>query len=314
MSTPGSCNHFIDLADCDAATLTRLLDEAARRKVARAGQPKGVADADRPLAGHMLAMVFEKASTRTRISFDMAMRQLGGETMVLQGDTMQLGRGESVADTARVMGRYVDGLMIRARSHGHVREMADNAGVPVINALTDRSHPCQIMADLLTLREHFGPDLSALTLAWVGDGNNMANTFIEAAAILGFTLRVCTPAGYEVDGDVMRWAAGRMAEIEIVRDPREAVAGAHGVITDTWVSMGDDRTGDRLAAFSAFRVDEDLMAAAGEDAVFLHCLPAHRGEEVTDAVMDGPRALVWDEAENRLHAQKAVLLHVFGCL
>ncbi|HVL29200.1 MAG TPA: ornithine carbamoyltransferase [Sphingomicrobium sp.] len=305
--------HFLNLADAGAEGIAAILADAQERKAARAGWAKGRADGDAPLAGYVLAMVFEKSSTRTRVSFDMAMRQLGGSALVLEGGSSQLGRGETIADTARVLSRYVDAIMIRTGDHAKAEELAANAGVPVINGLTDLSHPCQLLADMLTVSERTGK-LGGSRWAWLGDGNNVCNSLIEAASLMEFEVRVACPAGHEPDMAVLQAAAGRGRSVPIVRDPREAVAGADVVVTDTWMSMGQAESAAKLAEMEPYRVDEALMAAAGEDAVFLHCLPAHRGEEVTDAVIDGAASAVWDEAENRLHAQKSLLLWCLGKL
>ena len=302
--------HFLDLWRLDAATLRAILDDAKTRKAARAGWTQGRIDSDSPAAGRTLAMVFEKNSTRTRFSFDAAMRQLGGSSIIASASDMQLGRGEPVEDTARVLSRMVDAVMIRAVRHDDVERFAQAAGVPVINGLTDRSHPCQVLADILTLEEHRGP-LAELTLAWIGDGNNVCASLIHAVGKLGGRLRIACPADYHPDlHDLAR--AGNAGRVEVVHDAREAAAGADGVLTDTWVSMGDTDHDVRIAAFEPFQVDEALMSHAHPRAVFLHCLPAHRGEEVTDAVIDGPRSRVFEEAENRIHAQKAVLAWCFG--
>ena len=295
--------HFLDIHRLSAEDLRGILDDAHARKAARQGWPKGRVDADAPAADHVLAMIFEKNSTRTRFSFDAAIRQLGGASIIANAGDMQLGRGEPVEDTARVLSRMVDAVMIRANSHDDVERFARVATVPVINGLTDRSHPCQILADLQTIEEQRGP-VAGKTLAWVGDGNNVCHSFMHAAPKFGFRFNVACPADYHPD---LRDLARGGDHVTLTSDPREAVAGADVVITDTWVSMGDGDYEDRLAAFEAYTVDEALMATAAPDAVFLHCLPAHRGEEVTDAVIDGPQSLVWDEAENRIHAQKAVL-------
>ncbi|WP_339931091.1 ornithine carbamoyltransferase [uncultured Brevundimonas sp.] len=295
--------HFLDIHRLSAEDLRGILDDAHARKAARKGWPKGRVDADAPAADHVLAMIFEKNSTRTRFSFDAAIRQLGGASIIANAGDMQLGRGEPVEDTARVLSRMVDAVMIRANSHDDVERFARVATVPVINGLTDRSHPCQILADLQTIEEQRGP-IAGKTLAWVGDGNNVCHSFMHAAPKFGFKFNVACPADYHPD---LRDLARGGDHVALTSDPREAVAGADVVITDTWVSMGDGDYEDRLAAFEAYTVDEALMATAAPDAVFLHCLPAHRGEEVTDAVIDGPQSLVWDEAENRIHAQKAVL-------
>ena len=305
--------HFLSLADAGADGVAAILADAQARKAARAGRPKGQADDDAPLAGFVLAMVFEKSSTRTRISFDMAMRQLGGSALILDGASSQLGRGETVADTARVLSRYVDAIMIRTDGHAKAEELAAHASVPVINGLTDASHPCQLLADMLTARERLGR-LADTRWAWLGDGNNVCNSLIEAAALMGFDVRVACPAGHEPDMGVLQSAAARGRTVPIVRGAREAVSGADVVVTDTWTSMGQSESEAKIEAMTPYRVDESLMDAAGDGAVFLHCLPAHRGEEVTDAVMDGPASAVWDEAENRLHAQKSLLLWCLGKL
>jgi ornithine carbamoyltransferase len=302
--------HFLDLWRLDGATLRALLDEGHRRKAARLGWPKGKPDADAPLAGHTLAMIFEKNSTRTRFSFDAAMRQLGGSSIISTAADMQLGRGEPIEDTARVLSRMVDAIMIRANRHDDVERLAQNATIPVINGLTDKSHPCQILADIMTFEEHRGP-IEGRTIAWIGDGNNVCASFIHAAGKLGFTLNVATPPDYHPDLiDLAR--AGNLGKVALTHDPRAAAEGADCVVTDTWVSMGDVDHDARVAAFEPFQVDEATMGLAADDAVFLHCLPAHRGEEVTDAVIDGPQSLIFDEAENRIHAQKAVLAWCFG--
>jgi len=306
--------HFRNLSDAGGDAIAAMLNNAIDRKNARQGWPKGQADADAPLAGHTLAMVFEKNSTRTRTSFEMAMKQLGGDSIFMASGQMQLGRGETIADTARVLSRYVDAIMIRTDDHDKVSELAHYASVPVINGLTDLSHPCQIVADLLTVMEH-GKALPGLELAWLGDGNNVLNSVVEAAGLFKFNLRIAVPEGYESDSSFIEIAkAAGGAHITLTRDAREAVAGADVVVTDTWVSMGQEHVHNKMAAMMPYQVNERLMAMAKSDAVFLHCLPAHRGEEVTDAVIDGPQSLIWDEAENRLHAQKSILLWCLGKL
>lgn len=305
--------HFLNLADAGSDSLAAMLGDALDRKTARTNWPKGKPDADAPLAGHVLAMVFEKNSTRTRVSFDMAMRQLGGSAITLESGTSQLGRGETIADTALVLSRMVDAIMLRTDDHAKIEELAHYASVPVINGLTDESHPCQIMADLLTLLER-GKALPGLEIAWLGDGNNVLNSIIEAAGLLHFNVRVGTPRGYEPDAGYIERARALGATITLTNDAAEAARGADVVVTDTWVSMGQDHAHNKLAAMAPFQVDERLMALADTDATFLHCLPAHRGEEVTDPVIDGPQSAVWDEAENRIHAQKSVLRWVFGQL
>lgn len=306
--------HLLNLADLEPGGLRRVLDHAHARKAGRDGLPQGAADADAPLAGHVLAAIFEKPSTRTRLSFDIAMRQLGGETITLSAGDMQLGRGETIGDTARVLSGFVDAVMIRANRHSDVAAFAAAATVPVLNGLTDVSHPCQIVADLLAVEERLGRTADDTRWAWVGDGNNVCNSIIEAAGLLGFSLTVACPAGYEPDSGFVADAVARGADIRIVREPAEAAAGADVVVTDTWVSMGDTDVAERQAAFARYQVNEALMAKAGANALFLHCLPAHRGEEVTDAVIDGPQSAAWEEAANRVHAQKALLLWALGRL
>ena len=303
--------HFLNLGDAGPDGIAAILNDARERKAERLGWPKGKADADAPLAGFVLAMIFEKSSTRTRVSFDMAMRQLGGSARVLEGGSSQLGRGETIADTARVLSRYVDAIMIRTDDHAKAEELARHASVPVINGLTDLSHPCQLLADMLTVAERRGL-LAGSRWAWLGDGNNVCNSLVEAASLMRFELKVACPAGHEPDMNLLQVAAGRGCTVPIVRDAREAVANADVVVTDTWISMGQADSAQKIALMAPYRVDEALMASAAGDVVFLHCLPAHRGEEVVDAVMDGPASAVWDEAENRLHAQKSLLLWCFG--
>ena len=303
--------HFLDLHRLDGATLRAILDDAATRKASRRGWPQGAVDADAPGKDRVLAMIFEKHSTRTRFSFDAAIRQLGGSAIISTAADMQLGRGESIEDTAKVLSRMVDAIMIRAVEHEEVERLALASTIPVINGLTDKSHPCQILADILTLEEHRGP-ITGKTIAWVGDGNNVCASFIHAAPKLGYKLNIACPAIYHPDLVDLARAAQEQGRVEMTDDPREAVRGADCVITDTWVSMGDVDHDERLEALEPFQVDERLMGEAGHDAVFLHCLPAHRGEEVTDAVIDGPNSLVWDEAENRIHAQKSILAWCFG--
>ena len=306
--------HFLDLATPKTAGLRAILDEAHRRKAARAGMPRGTVDADAPLAGHVLAMIFEKPSTRTRFSFDMGIRQLGGSSIVTSAGDMQLGRGETIEDTARVLGRMVDAVMLRSNSHATLETLAEHAGVPVINALTDISHPCQVMADIMTFEERTGRPVAGSTWAYLGDGNNMANSLIEAASVLGFDIRLGVPHGYDPDQAVLATAGCRGGSIDLVRSAAAAVEGAEVVVTDTWVSMGQTSAKEKLAAMMPFQVTEAVMAKALPNALFLHCLPAHRGEEVTAAVIDGPQSVVWDEAENRLHVQKAILLWCLGKL
>ena len=303
--------HFLNLADAGGDAIAAMLNDAIDRKAARQGWPKGKADADAPLAGHTLAMVFEKNSTRTRTSFEMAMKQLGGDSIFMASGQMQLGRGESIADTARVLSRYVDAIMIRTDDHAKVEELAHHASVPVINGLTDLSHPCQIVADLLTITEH-NKALPGLELAWLGDGNNVLNSIVEAAGLFKFNVRIAVPQGYESDDSFIECARAAGANVTLTRDAAEAVSGADVIVTDTWVSMGQEHAHNKIAAMMPYQVNEQLMAMAKADAKFLHCLPAHRGEEVTDAVIDGPQSVIWDEAENRLHAQKSILRWCFG--
>ena len=305
--------HFLNLTDAGGDAVAAMLNDALERKAARAAWQKGRADADAPLAGHVLAMIFEKNSTRTRVSFDMAMRQLGGSAIILEAGSTQLGRGETVADTARVLSRMVDAIMIRTDDHAKIEELAHYADVPVINGLTDQSHPCQIMADLLTVVER-GIPLPGLEMAWLGDGNNVLNSLIEAAGLMKFTIRVGSPEGYEPDAGFIERARAAGANVRFTSDAREAVAGAQVVVTDCWVSMGQPDSAAKVAAMQPYQVDGALMTAAAPDAVFMHCLPAHRGEEVTDAVIDSAASAVWDEAENRIHAQKSVLRWALGQL
>lgn len=306
--------HFLDLATAGREGLRTILDEAHRRKALRNGRPKGMADDDAPLAGHVLAAIFEKPSTRTRVSFDIAMRQLGGSAMVLSPNDMQLGRGETIADTARVLSRYVDAIMLRCAAHATVEELAQSAAVPVINGLTDLSHPCQIMADIMTVEERLGRPVADTRWAWLGDGNNVLNSIIEAGSLLGFEVRVATPQNYEPDAGIVACAQARGGLLDLGHNALAAVDGADVVVTDTWVSMGQKGGADKVKAMMPYQVTPELMRGAASDAVFLHCLPAHRGEEVLDTVMDGPQSAVWDEAENRLHAQKAILLWCLGRL
>jgi ornithine carbamoyltransferase len=305
--------HFLDLWRLEARTLRVILDDARSRKAARQGWPRGRVDADAPAKDRVLAMIFEKNSTRTRFSFDAAMRQLGGDVLISTSADMQLGRGETIEDTAHVLSRMVDAVMIRANRHEDVEAFAAVSTVPVINGLTDRSHPCQILANFLTIEERFG-SIEGKTLAWVGDGNNVCSSFIHAAAAFNFQLRIASPKAYAPDLVDLARTAERQGRVEVTEDPREAVRGADAVITDTWVSMGDTDRDARLAALEPYQVDEALMALAAPHAIFMHDLPAHRGEEVTAEVIDGPRSTVWDEAENRIHAQKSILAWSFGAI
>ncbi len=305
--------HFLNLSDAGSDALATILSDALARKTARKDWPKGRADADAPLKDHVLGMIFEKNSTRTRVSFEMGMRQLGGDAMFMAAGQMQLGRGETVADTARVLSRMVDAIVIRTDDHAKVEELARFSSVPVINGLTDLSHPCQIVADMLTILET-GKALPGLEVAWLGDGNNVLASIIEAAGLMKFNVRVGCPQGYDPDASFVAAARAQGARIDIVRDAAAAVEGADVIVTDTWVSMGQDHAEAKIAAMMPYQVNEALMAKAKSDAHFLHCLPAHRGEEATDGVLDGPQSLIWDEAEHRIHAQKSVLLWALGLL
>jgi ornithine carbamoyltransferase len=300
-----SARHFLDLDKLPAEELRRILALGTGFKQHRSpdGDP-------RPLAGKALAMIFEKPSTRTRVSFELGMRQMGGETIVLERDGSQLGRGETVGDTARVLSRYVDVIMLRTTDEEKLLEMAEHATVPVINGLTDRTHPCQLMADVMTFEEHRGP-IAGRKIAWSGDGNNMATSWIHAAERFGFELHLACPEELRPPQDVVDWARGQGAKIVVTSDVEAAVADADCVVTDTWISMGGQVSADRHNMLRSYQVDERLMQRAKKDAIFMHCLPAHRGEEVTPGVIDGPQSAVWDEAENRLHAQKGIL---YWCL
>ena len=293
--------HFTDLSSVSAENLRRILDDA---KVRKAAQKAGTAE--QSFAGKVLAMIFDKPSTRTRVSFDVAMRQLGGSTIMLTGAEMQLGRSESIADTARVLSRYVDAIMIRTTAHERMTELAENATVPVINGLTDDTHPCQIMADVMTFEEHRGA-VKDRVIAWSGDGNNVLHSLIEGSARFGYKLNMAVPEGSEPEQRYVDWAKRNGGRLTLGRSPAEAVAGADAVVTDCWVSMNQEHRARGHNVFLPYQVNADLMAKAKPDALFMHCLPAHRGEEVTDEVIDGPNSVVFDEAENRLHAQKAVL-------
>lgn len=305
--------HFLNLSDAGGDALAAILNDAMERKAARAGLPKGAVDPDAPLAGHVLAMIFEKNSTRTRMSFDMAIRQLGGTSIVMDAGSTQIGRGETIEDTARVVSGFADAIMIRTDDHAKIDAMAKAATVPVINGLTDLSHPCQIVADLQTILEN-GKALPGLEVAWLGDGNNVLNSIIEAAGLMKFNVRAGCPMGFEPDAAFVKQAQKAGAQIMLTGDAKEAASGADVVVTDTWVSMGQDHAEEKIAALTPFQVNEGIMALAKPDAIFLHCLPAHRGEEVTEAVIDGPQSRIFEEAENRLHAQKSVLLWALGKL
>ncbi|MGP2491088.1 ornithine carbamoyltransferase [Mesorhizobium sp. PUT5] len=298
--------HFTDLSALSETELRAMLDDAAARKARlKAG------DRSRPLDGKVLAMIFDKPSTRTRVSFDVGMRQLGGETIMLTGTEMQLGRSETIADTAKVLSRYVDAIMIRTTSHDRLLELTENASVPVINGLTDDTHPCQIMADILTFEEHRGP-VAGKTFAWTGDGNNVLHSLLEASARFRFNVNVAVPEGSEPVQKFVDWSKANGGKLFFTRSAEEAVAGADCVVTDCWVSMGQEHRARGHNVFLPYQVNAALMAKARPDALFMHCLPAHRGEEVTDEIIDGPHSVVFDEAENRLHAQKAVLAWCLG--
>jgi ornithine carbamoyltransferase len=301
-SANGTPRHFLDLDKIDRNTLRDILDRGRAYKDGK--------DQAQPLVGKTLAMIFEKPSTRTRVSFEVGMRELGGQVVMLGHTDTQLGRGESVADTARVLSRYVDIIMIRTTSEEKLLELAQYATVPVINGLTDRTHPCQLMADVMTFEEHRGP-IKGRTIAWSGDGNNMATSWVHAAVQFDFELRIACPQELMPPSDVLRWAQSKGGKIVVAHRPQEVIRGADCVVTDTWVSMGDGEAPDnakrRHNLLAPFQVDDDLMAKAKPDAIFMHCLPAHRGEEVTASVIDGKQSVVWDEAENRLHAQKGIL-------
>ncbi|MFN3459941.1 MAG: ornithine carbamoyltransferase [Oceanibaculum sp.] len=294
--------HFLDLDLIDTSTLRQILDSGrAMKEALKAGE-----EADKPLAGKTLAMIFEKPSTRTRVSFEVGMKQLGGDVVLLNTNDIQSSRGETMADTARVLSRYVDAIMIRTFSPAILQELADNASVPVINGLTDRSHPCQIMADVMTFEEHRGP-IKGKVVAWSGDGNNVAASWIHAAARFDFELRIACPEMLTPDAGLIEWARAQGARITVTHDAEKAVAGADCVVTDTWVSMGDADAGSRHNMLKPYQVNAELMRHAKPEAIFMHCLPAHRGEEVSAEVIDGPQSVVWDEAENRLHGQKGIL-------
>ena len=305
--------HFLDIHKTDPIALRGILDDAVAMKTARAGQPRGALDAQQPLDGHMVAMIFEKPSTRTRVSFDVGVRQMGGQTMVLSGSDMQLGHGETIADTARVLSRYVDLIMIRTFDESVLLEMAEYADVPVINGLTDRTHPCQIMADIMTYEEHRGP-IMGKKVVWCGDGNNVCASLLHAAAQFQFDLTFAGPAQLDPEDEFVGLARKAGCSIQIERDADKAVEGADLIVADTWVSMHDSQSTKerRHNQLRPYQVNKDLMEKANDDALFMHCLPAHREEEVTSEVMDGPSSVIFDEAENRLHAQKAIMRYCLG--
>ncbi|MFK7752615.1 MAG: ornithine carbamoyltransferase [Sedimentitalea sp.] len=306
-------NHFLDIHTTDPDALRHMIDHASAMKQARQNRPKGTPDDDLPLAGHMVALIFEKPSTRTRVSFDVGVRQMGGQTMVLSGSDMQLGHGETIADTARVLSRYVDLIMIRTFDESVLIEMAENASVPVINGLTDRTHPCQIMADVMTYEEHRGP-IKGKKVVWTGDGNNVCSSFLHAAGQFGFDLTFTGPAQLDPEPDFMGFARAQGSSVQIERDPQKAVENADLVVADTWISMHDAQSARerRHNLLRPYQVNAELMSHAKPDALFMHCLPAHREEEVTSEVMDGPNSVIFDEAENRLHAQKAIMRWCLG--
>ena len=311
MGKSNAIRHFLDLDGIDAKTLRRIIDAAHAMKAAgkRAPaklKPKGIAEA-------ILVLIFEKPSTRTRVSFDVAMRQLGGQTITLNNADLQLGRGESIADTARVLSRYADAIMIRANTHETLVGLAKHATVPVINGLTDKTHPCQIMADVMTFEESIGP-IKGRTIAWVGDGNNVAASWMHAAARFGFSLRVACPKELRPSDEVIEWVSREKGDVTLMEDPAKAVRGADCIVTDTWVSMGQTDGARRKQLLKPYAVDEALMAKAAKGAIFMHCLPAYRGHEVSEAVLEGPQSVVFDEAENRLHAQKAILAWCLGAV
>jgi len=306
-------NHFLDIHTTSKSDLRQMIDTARAMKVARTSLPKGTPDADQPLAGQMVALIFEKPSTRTRVSFDVGVRQMGGQTMVLSGADMQLGHGETIADTARVLSRYVDLIMIRTFEEQTLHEMAEYASVPVINGLTNRTHPCQIMADIMTFEEHRGP-IAGKKVVWSGDGNNVFASFAHAAGQFGFDITFTGPETLDPDEKLLKQVKSLGVDVTIERDPARAVAGADLVVTDTWVSMHDPQSARerRHNQLRPYQVNSALMAQAKPDALFMHCLPAHRDDEATSEVMDGPNSVIFDEAENRLHAQKAIMRWCLG--
>jgi ornithine carbamoyltransferase len=305
--------HFLDIHTTDAGELRGMIDNAHAMKSARNNRPKGMTDDDQPLAGRMVALIFEKPSTRTRVSFDVGVRQMGGQTMVLSGKEMQLGHGETIADTARVLSRYVDLIMIRTFEEATLLEMAEHATVPVINGLTNRTHPCQIMADVMTYEEHRGP-IAGKKVVWAGDGNNVCASFLHAAGQFGFDFTFTGPEPLDPEAKFVEFARAKGANVQIERDPNRAIDGADLVVTDTWVSMHDPESAKerRHNQLRGYQVNEALMARAKPDSLFMHCLPAHRNDEATSAVMDGPHSVIFDEAENRLHAQKAIMRWCLG--
>jgi len=309
MAVQKSPRHFLDISALDSKTLRRIVDNAHAMK--KAGKRVPVALRPKGIENLVLVMIFEKPSTRTRVSFDIAMRQLGGGALSLNHTDLQLGRGESVADTARVLSRYADGIMIRANTHDTLLELARYATIPVVNGLTDKSHPCQVMADVMTFEEHLG-SIKGRTVAWIGDGNNVAVSWMHAAARFGFSLRLACPDQLKPEDEALEWAKAQKADISLSNDPEKAVKGVDCVVTDTWVSMGQSDAAKRKKMLAPFAVDAKLMGKAAKGAIFMHCLPAYRGLEVSESVLEGPQSVVWDEAENRLHAQKAILAWCLG--
>ena len=305
--------HFLDIASLTKVEAREIIEKAKALKIAakERNESKGSVHPEAPLKNQSLAMIFEKPSTRTRVSFEMAMHQLGGKAIVLQNHDMQLGRGESVSDTAKVLSGFVDAIMLRANSHEALLEMAETSTVPIINALTDFSHPCQIMADIMTFEEHSGP-IKGKKIAWSGDGNNVAVSWIHAAVLFDCELALACPKEYTPLEQVLGWAKNNSGKITLTQNPKEAVKDADCVITDTFVSMGDEDADKRLSDLTPYQINKDLMESAKQSSIFMHCLPAHRGEEVTSEVIDGPQSVIWDEAENRLHVQKAILMWCFG--
>lgn len=307
LNLKGNQRHFLDLGDISADEIRRIVDGARRIKERR----RAPLASDKVLAGKSIAMIFEQPSLRTRMSFDMGIRELGGESIMVTGKEIELGERESIADTARVLSRYVDGIMIRILDHKQIVELAEHATVPVLNGLTKTSHPCQVMADILTFEEHKG-SISGRTIAWVGDSNNVLRSWVEAAAKLDFTIKVATPEELQPDPRLVEWAKANKADLRLMQDPHKAVEGSDCVVADAWVSMGDKDGTRRHNLLKPYQVNDALMRTAGPQAIFMHCLPAKRGEEVTDSVMDGPQSVVFDEAENRLHAQKSILAWAYG--
>ena len=305
--------HFLDIASLTKVEAREIIEKAKALKIAakERNESKGSVHPEAPLKNQSLAMIFEKPSTRTRVSFEMAMHQLGGKAIVLQNHDMQLGRGESVSDTAKVLSGFVDAIMLRANSHEALLEMAETSTVPIINALTDFSHPCQIMADIMTFEEHSGP-IKGKKIAWSGDGNNVAVSWIHAAVLFDCELALACPKEYTPLEQVLGWAKNNGGKITLTQNPKEAAKDADCVITDTFVSMGDEDADKRLSDLTPYQINKDLMESAKQSSIFMHCLPAHRGEEVTSEVIDGPQSVIWDEAENRLHVQKAILMWCFG--